>query len=125
VNWPFHRRFLSKWGNRYAAFMLKLDVHDCTSGFRAYRADALRDIDPSSTTAEGYAFLTELVRRLDAAGHTIAETPIVFTDREEGTSKMSRAIIFESMLLVTRWGVSDRVQRLRGVWRRARGSGGA
>jgi dolichol-phosphate mannosyltransferase len=121
VNWPFHRRFLSKWGNRYAAFMLGLDVRDCTSGFRAYRAGALRDIDPSSTTAEGYAFLTELVRRLDAAGETIAETPIVFADREEGASKMSRAIIFESMLLVTRWGVSDRLQRVRDAWRSRRG----
>ena len=120
VNWPIHRRFLSKWGNRYAAFMLGLEVRDCTSGFRAYRSGALRSIDPSSTTAEGYAFLTELVRRLDAGGHSIVETPITFVDRERGASKMSRAIILESMLLVTRWGLTDRVRRLRERWR-ARG----
>ena len=111
VNWPFYRRFLSKWGNRYAALMLGLTVRDCTSGFRAYRATALRAIEPSTTTAEGYAFLTELVRRLAKGGFVIAETPITFADREIGTSKMSRHIIFESMLLVTRWGISDRFQR--------------
>jgi dolichol-phosphate mannosyltransferase len=113
VNWPFHRRFLSKWGNRYAAFMLGLAVRDCTSGFRAYRSSVLRAIDPSSTTAEGYAFLTELVRRLAKGGFEVMETPITFTDREVGTSKMSRHIIVESMLLVTRWGLTDRLRRRR------------
>ena len=68
VDWPLRRRLLSKWGNRYTAAVLRLPVRDCTSGFRAYRADALRAIDPGSTTAEGYAFLTELVRKLIANG---------------------------------------------------------
>jgi len=113
VNWPFYRRFLSKWGNRYAAFMLRIKVRDCTSGFRAYRASALMAIEPSSTTAEGYAFLTELVRRLARGGFSIEETPITFVDRQFGTSKMSRHIIIESMMLVTRWGVSDRFHRRR------------
>jgi dolichol-phosphate mannosyltransferase len=108
VDWPLHRRLLSKWGNRYTAAVLRLPVRDCTSGFRAYRADALRAIDPASTTAEGYAFLTELVRKLIAAGSTIVETPIVFRDRQFGVSKMSTRIIAESMLLVTKWGLFDR-----------------
>ena len=111
VDWPLHRRLLSKWGNRYTAAVLRLPVRDCTSGFRAYRADALRAIDPASTTAEGYAFLTELVRKLIAAGSTIVETPIVFRDRQFGTSKMSARIIAESMLLVTKWGLFDRTRR--------------
>ena len=108
VDWPMRRRLLSRWGNRYTAAVLRLPIHDCTSGFRAYRADALRGIDPATTTAEGYAFLTELVRKLIANGSTIVETPIVFRDRQFGTSKMSGRIIAESMLLVTKWAVFDR-----------------
>ena len=107
VDWPLHRRLLSRWGNRYTAFVLRLGINDCTSGYRAYRATALRAIEPATTTAEGYAFLTELVRRHERHGHTMAETPIVFADRRYGTSKMSTRIILESMLLVTRWGVTD------------------
>ena len=110
VNWPPHRRLLSRWGNRYTSFVLRLPIRDCTSGFRAYRADALGAISPSTTTAEGYAFLTELVRRLVRGGYEVVETPIVFTDRVRGTSKMSARIIAESMLLVTRWGVRDFVK---------------
>ncbi len=113
VDWPVHRRLLSRWGNRYVGMLLGLGVHDCTSGFRAYRSVALRDIDPMSTTAEGYAFLTELVRRLANHGYRIGEVPIIFRDRERGTSKMSSRIIIESMLLVTRWGISDLIRRRR------------
>ncbi len=113
VDWPVHRRVLSRWGNRYTSLVLGLQIRDCTSGYRAYRADALAEIDPSSTTAEGYAFLTELVRRLVRSGRRVMETPIVFTDRRHGTSKMSSRIVAESMLLVTRWGARDIVNRLR------------
>jgi glycosyltransferase involved in cell wall biosynthesis len=114
VDWPLHRRLLSRWGNRYTSFVLGLRVRDCTSGYRAYRAGALRAIDPASTTAEGYAFLTELVRRLVRQGANVVETPIVFTDRRYGVSKMSGRIVVESMLLVTRWAIRDRVRALTG-----------
>jgi dolichol-phosphate mannosyltransferase len=113
VDWPLHRRLLSRWGNRYTGMALGLGVRDCTSGFRAYRASALAAIEPGTTSAEGYAFLTELVRRLRASGARIVETPIVFADRVRGTSKMSGRIIVESMVLVTRWGIADRVNRRR------------
>jgi dolichol-phosphate mannosyltransferase len=113
ADWPLHRRLLSRWGNRYTGLVLGLGVRDCTSGFRAYRASALRAIDPASTTAEGYAFLTELIRRLAAKRFVVREVPIVFRDRQFGTSKMSTRIIAESMLLVTRWGVADIVHRRR------------
>lgn len=114
-NWPIYRRLLSRWGNRYTGLVLGLRVNDCTSGFRAYRASALAGIEPASTTAEGYAFLTELVRRLAGKHHLVTEVPIVFRDRRFGTSKMSPRIIAESMLLVTRWGANDvvRGRRLR------------
>lgn len=108
VDWPIHRRLLSRWGNWYTGFILGVGVRDCTSGFRAYRLDALRDIKPETTSADGYAFLTELVVRLHRQGKSIAEVPISFVDRKHGSSKMSRHIVFESMQLVTRWGVKHR-----------------
>ncbi len=113
VNWPLHRRVLSRWGNRYTSTVLGLHIHDCTAGFRAYRATALRAIDPTSTSAEGYAFLTELVRRLIRGGYTVVESPITFVDRQVGTSKMSGRIIAESMLLVTRWAIVDTWAKIR------------
>jgi dolichol-phosphate mannosyltransferase len=107
-NWPIHRRLLSRWGNLYTAAVLGVKVRDCTSGFRTYRATALASIAPETTKAEGYAFLSELVVRLSQRGLKISEVPILFVDRENGTSKMSGRIIAESMLLVTRWGVAQR-----------------
>lgn len=113
TDWPVHRQLLSKWGNAYTRRLLGLSARDCTSGYRAYRATALAAITPDDTSAEGYAFLTELVRRLTRQGYRIVETPIVFRDRTRGRSKMSGRIIAESMLLVTRWGLADRLKRLR------------
>jgi dolichol-phosphate mannosyltransferase len=107
VNWPLHRRVLSRWGNIYTATVLRLPIHDCTTGYRAYRADALRTIDPDSTRAEGYAMLTEFVRRMVRRGLTVVEHPITFVDRQHGTSKMSGRIVAESMLLVTGWALRD------------------
>lgn len=106
-NWPLHRRLLSRWGNRYTAGILRLGIRDCTSGFRVYRSTALAAIDASTTTADGYTFLSELVRRLVRGGLRVEEHPITFVDREFGTSKMSGPIIRESMMLVTRWGLRD------------------
>lgn len=111
TDWPVHRQLLSKWGNAYTRKALRLAPRDCTSGYRAYRSAALDAIDTGTTSAEGYAFLTELVRRLDHGGFEIVETPIIFRDRTRGRSKMSWRIILESMLLVTRWAVHDRITR--------------
>lgn len=113
TDWPVRRQLLSKWGNAYTRVLLGLPTSDCTSGFRAYRSTALAAIEPATTGAEGYAFLTELVRRLSRLGCRVVETPIIFRDRTMGQSKMSGRIIVESMLLVSRWGVQDRLQRLR------------
>jgi dolichol-phosphate mannosyltransferase len=111
-NWPLHRRLLSRWGNLYTGAVLGVKVRDCTSGFRAYRSSALTAIAPETTKAEGYAFLSELVVRLSRRGLKISEVPILFIDRENGTSKMSGRIIIESMLLVTRWGISHRLNQV-------------
>ena len=108
-NWPFHRRWLSKSGNRYADVLLRLSVRDATSGFRAYAADALRAMDLGSVRADGYGFQIEMAYRVARAGGRIVELPIVFADRERGTSKMSSRIIVEALVLVTWWGVRDRL----------------
>lgn len=104
-HWPLHRRVLSRYGNRYTGLVLGLTVRDATSGFRAYRTEVLRRIGYDTTTANGYAFMTELAHRIAAAGGRTSEVPITFRDRVRGTSKMSGRIIVESMGRVTWWGV--------------------
>ena len=113
TDWPVRRQLLSRWGNAYTRTILGVSPRDCTGGYRAYRATSLQAIDPAATSAEGYAFMTELVRRMSAMDATIIELPIVFRDRKLGKSKMSGRIIIESMMLVTRWGIGDRLRRLR------------
>jgi dolichol-phosphate mannosyltransferase len=119
-NWTRRRRWLSRWGNRYAAFALGISIRDATSGFRAYAADALRRAGYERTRANGYAFQIELTRRVARTG-AIVEIPIVFSDRTRGESKMSLKITSEAMLLVTGWGLADRVRGRRRPQAQARG----
>jgi dolichol-phosphate mannosyltransferase len=103
-NWRWHRRVLSQGGNVYAASLLRLHVADSTSGFRAYRAEALRRIDLDNVRAEGYGFQIEMVHRVLQNGGQVTEVPIRFVDRVQGKSKMSMHIVVEALLLVTWWG---------------------
>lgn len=106
-NWSLFRRLLSRWGNRYTAFMLGVPTRDCTSGFRAYRSDVIRSGFIGTTASNGYAFLSEVLFRLhQSTTSVIRETPIVYHDRIAGESKMNKTIISESMTLVTKWGLS-------------------
>ena len=102
--WPWYRQAISRAGNEYAAILLDLDVRDTTAGFRAYTAEAIKELDPASCDASGYAFQVEMTWRAKEAGLTIAEVPIRFRDRELGESKMSAAIAIEAVALITRWG---------------------
>jgi dolichol-phosphate mannosyltransferase len=113
-HWPWHRRALSKWGNRYACIVLGMSVHDATAGYRAYDAKTLADIDVFSTRAKGYGFQIETAYRVSRAGYPLAEVPISFTDRVRGQSKMSLSVMVEELGLVTWWGIRDRVKRLFG-----------
>ena len=112
-NWPIHRRLMSKVGNRYATWLLKLSIRDATAGFRAYTGEVLRAITFEETVANGYAFQMEVAYRLAGWGGRIDEVPISFTDRIRGESKMSGQIMAESLLLVTRWGLRDRYAALK------------
>jgi dolichol-phosphate mannosyltransferase len=104
--WPLSRRLISRAGSLYARLALGIEEHDATSGFRAYRADAIRAIGPETIASEGYSFQIELLWRAVLAGLRIAEVPITFTDRELGRSKMSTRIVLEAIARVTRWGVA-------------------
>jgi dolichol-phosphate mannosyltransferase len=110
-HWPWFRRALSRYGNRYAGFVLGIKMRDATSGFRAYRTDMLRRIGLESTRAKGYGFQIETAYRVHRLGGTVAEVPIEFTDRVRGYSKMTWGIFAEELLLVTWWGFRDRVLR--------------
>jgi dolichol-phosphate mannosyltransferase len=107
--WGFHRRLISWAGNRYSSLALALDVHDMTSGFRAFRADIIRYIDLDAVEADGYGFQIEMAFLVSVAGGRIIETPIRFVDRREGQSKMSSAIALEALVLVTRLGLGRRL----------------
>jgi dolichol-phosphate mannosyltransferase len=109
VNWSLSRRVISRVGGGYARRMLRVPVHDVTSGFRAYRASLLREIELGSVHAHGYGFQIEMTHRANQLGADISEVPIVFKDREAGVSKMSFAIVAEALTLVTRWGVQSRL----------------
>jgi dolichol-phosphate mannosyltransferase len=117
-HWPWYRRALSKWGNRYACFVLGMSVHDATAGFRAYRVAALEAIDVFTTRAQGYGFQIETAYRVGRSGRRLAEVPITFTDRVRGASKMSLHVMSEELLLVTWWGIRDRTVALRARLRR-------
>ncbi len=118
-NWPWRRRALSRWGNRYAAGVLGLAVNDATAGLRAYSADALRRMDFATVSTEGYGFQVEMTHRLVRAEGKIVEFPITFRERTAGESKLSNGIVNEAFVLVVRLWLHD----MRGRRQRRRHSG--
>ncbi len=112
VNWPAHRRLLSRGGGIYARLMCGFAVADSTGGFRVYRTSALRGIVSDGVDSQGYCFQIDLTRRAVAAGFRVVEVPITFVERERGESKMNRAIVLEAIVRVTRWGVERATGRL-------------
>jgi glycosyltransferase involved in cell wall biosynthesis len=112
-HWPWYRRALSKWGNRYATFVLGMPISDATSGFRAFRTDILKTADFAQTRSKGYSFQIELDYRVFQHGGRIAEVPITFTDRVRGHSKMAVTAGAEELVLVSWWAFHDRVWKRR------------
>lgn len=113
VNWPRRRKLLSRGGNLYARVMLGLPLYDATGGFRAFRRTTLEGINLQSVASQGYCFQIDLARRVLDAGYRIVEVPITFVEREYGDSKMSGAIVRESLVKVTRWGLQHHADQLR------------
>lgn len=106
ADWAAGRRLLSRAGNAYARWMLRLGVRDVTAGYRAYRADALRELPLDEIDSRGYCFQIDMTLRTLDAGWRIVEHPIEFRERTAGTSKMSKAIVVEAMWRVTVWGIA-------------------
>jgi dolichol-phosphate mannosyltransferase len=96
-NWGLSRRFVSVGGSWYARTLLGVGIRDLTGGFKCYRRQVLERIDLDAVRSLGYAFQIETTYRTIRAGFTVVEVPIVFSDRTEGTSKMSRAIVLEAV----------------------------
>ena len=97
VNWPEHRLLVSAFGTQFVRFFTGLPLTDATSGFKALRLTALSALDWSQIRAEGYGFQVELHHALWRAGARITEVPITFTERAEGTTKMTAGIAWEAM----------------------------
>jgi dolichol-phosphate mannosyltransferase len=112
-HWPWHRRAMSRYGNRYACVVLGLPITDATSGFRAIRATALRANNLFATRSRGYGFMIETVYRMHQGGAQIAEIPVTFVDRVRGSSKLSLSVAVEELALATGWGVRDVLLRRR------------
>jgi glycosyltransferase involved in cell wall biosynthesis len=111
--WAISRRLLSRGGNQYASLMLGLRVRDSTAGYRVYSSESLRKIDYESVSADGYGFQIEMTYRARLGGASITEVPISFTDRTAGESKMSKSIVIEALLLVTKWAFLRPVKALK------------
>ncbi len=114
ANWGLTRRLLSRYANVYVRIWLRLRVKDATSGFRAFRAEALQSLDISTVRSEGYAFQIEMTRRLVRSGRRVIEVPISFVERAGGDSKLNPRIIFEALINVTAWGFQDAMRLIRG-----------
>jgi dolichol-phosphate mannosyltransferase len=98
LNWHASRLLLSLFANRYVRTILGIPVDDATSGYRAYRRIAIEAILESRIDSQGYSFLVEILYRAYKRGMQITEVPIVYSERREGQSKMSKGVIFEAML---------------------------
>ena len=98
VNWPARRRLLSRLANSYIRQITRLDAHDCTSGYRCWRREALAMMPLDRFISDGYSFLVEMLFVAAGQGSTIAEVPITFVERRLGESKLSRAVLVESAL---------------------------
>jgi dolichol-phosphate mannosyltransferase len=108
VNWPKSRQLLSKTGTRYAKFALKLDLNDLTGGYRIYSSELLNSLNLNDMKATGYCFQIEMAMAASLAGAQTSEVAITFVERVGGVSKMTKAIVVEALLQITRWGLSRR-----------------
>lgn len=105
--WPLKRHLMSRAVNLYARTMLSLPVKDCTGSFRCYRTDVLRKIDFRAMRSTGYSYLEEILWVLKRQGCRFCEVPIVFVDREHGSSKINVREAATSIQVLCRLGVAN------------------
>ncbi|KQX66511.1 polyprenol monophosphomannose synthase [Angustibacter sp. Root456] len=120
VNWPLHRKLISVGGTTYARLALGVPIRDVTGGYRAFRASTLRALDLHDVASQGYCFQIDLAWRTVQRGLRVVEVPITFVERERGESKMSGAIVRESLVRVSAWGAQLRLRQARAAARALR-----
>lgn len=97
VNWPMGRVLMSWCASKYVRFITRIPVHDTTAGFVCYRREVLQTIDLDNIRFKGYAFQIEMKFTAYKSGFKIIEVPVIFINRELGTSKMNSSIFGEAM----------------------------
>ncbi|WP_248819825.1 apolipoprotein N-acyltransferase [Frankia sp. AgB32] len=107
-NWPRRRLLLSRGANIYVRAALGMPLRDATAGYRAYRADVLRDRDLTGVVSQGYCFQVDLAWQAWRSGFRVTEVPITFVERARGTSKMSNTIVAEAFWRVALWAATHR-----------------
>lgn len=100
INWPMKRLLLSYFANKYTKFVTGIPVNDATGGFKCFRAEVLRKINLDKIKSNGYSFQIEMNFKTWKNGFRIKEIPIIFYDRTEGKSKMSKKIVYEAIFMV-------------------------
>jgi len=100
INWPLKRLMLSRSAGIYVRVITGMPFTDPTGGYKCFRRRALQAIQLDNVRSNGYSFQIELTHRLWRTGHKIVEVPIIFTDRVEGQSKISRNIVREALIMV-------------------------
>jgi dolichol-phosphate mannosyltransferase len=111
INWPLRRILLSLGANQYVRSIIRVPIHDCTSGFRLYRRHVLESIGLSNVHSNGYSFQVEMTFRAFLAGFRIVEVPIIFMERRAGQSKMNKGVIWESMKMPIKLRLRERSLR--------------
>ncbi|HAB17670.1 MAG TPA: polyprenol monophosphomannose synthase [Verrucomicrobiota bacterium] len=111
INWPLNRLLLSITAAKYVQVITGMSVSDPTGGFKCFRRRALAAIELGTVRSNGYSFQIELTHRVWRRGMTIAEVPIIFTDRFQGTSKMSPAIVREALWMVWKLWIEHGLSR--------------
>jgi dolichol-phosphate mannosyltransferase len=109
ADWPAHRLLLSRAGNRFTRWALRLPLTDATGGFRAARAALIDRLPFEDVASQGYCFQVDWAWRAWRDGARVVEVPITFTERTYGRSKMSGSIVGEALVRVTVWGIRDRL----------------
>ena len=107
INWPMSRLLLSYFANMYTRVITGMPIADATGGFKCFSASVLREIDLRTIRSNGYAFQIEMNFKAWQNGAEIIELPIIFTDRVNGVSKMSKNIVFEAASLVWKLKISS------------------
>ncbi|MFO1460274.1 MAG: polyprenol monophosphomannose synthase [Verrucomicrobiota bacterium] len=111
INWPLNRLLLSITAAKYVQWITGMPVTDPTGGFKCFRRKTLLAISPETVRSNGYSFQIELTHRVWRRGMKVSEVPIIFTDRFQGTSKISREIVREALWMVWKLWLENGLRR--------------